>query len=113
MKPITNQDPVFLRIDSLLKEQGKKQKDLLEFLDIRKTSYSEWKSGTSKTYLSRLNDISTYLNTTPDYIVSGKEKGASIDALDEMDIKLLGLFHAVKKGNKEKVLRIMEMLVAY
>ena len=116
MKKATNSDPIFVRIDNLLSLKQKKQKELIDYLNIRKTSYSEWKSGISTTYLSYIEAISDYLETSPNYLITGNSDDtfvASVPSLDEMDMRLLSAFRPLNSPQKEKVIQVVEILASY
>ena len=50
------------KIDSILKLQGKKQKDLCDFIGVRNNRYTDWKSGRIKSYHKYLPKIAQFLN---------------------------------------------------
>ena len=47
-------DPIFLRIDELLTAQGKKQKDLINYLRMTRGTYVHWKTQKNKSYMKHL-----------------------------------------------------------
>ena len=57
---------------SLLKEQGKKQIDLTNFLGLSKNIFSEWKSERSTSYKKHLPQIAEFFDVSVDYLL-GKE----------------------------------------
>ena len=57
---------------SLLKEQGKKQIDLTNFLGLSKNIFSEWKSERSTSYKKHLPQIAEFFGVSVDYLL-GKE----------------------------------------
>ena len=42
------------KIQELLKSQGKKQKDLTDYLGLTKNAFSNWKSGDNSSYMKYL-----------------------------------------------------------
>lgn len=61
------------KICKLLSEQGKKQKDLTDYLGISKNSFTDWKSGRVKSYTKHLDKISEFLNVSVDYLLGKTE----------------------------------------
>jgi transcriptional regulator with XRE-family HTH domain len=59
----------FDRIDLLLKQKNLKQIDLTNYLGIPKTSYTDWKSGRTKSYQKYLSQIAAFFNVSADYLV--------------------------------------------
>ena len=57
------------RIKALLKEQHKTQKNLTDFLGLKKNNFSEWNAGRSESYKTRLPEIALFLNVSIDYLV--------------------------------------------
>ena len=55
-------------ISSLLAEQGKKQKDLTDYLGLDNTTFSQWKIGKSKSYRKYLKEIASFFNVSVDYL---------------------------------------------
>ena len=53
----------------LLKERGKKQKDLMEYLDISKNVFTDWKGGRNSSYLKHLPRIATFLGVSVDTLL--------------------------------------------
>lgn len=68
------------KIIDLLKSQGKKQKDLTDYLGLGKNTFTSWKSGLNNSYLKHISKIADFLNVSVDYLL-GKEKNA--DSSDE------------------------------
>ena len=64
----------FDKIDTLLKEQNKKQVDLCNYIGIGKNRYTDWKAGRVKSYVKYLPKIAEFLNVTIDYLLSDNEK---------------------------------------
>ena len=56
-------------LDELTK-QNKNQKELCDFLGIKKSNFSDWKKGKSKSYKKYLPEISKFLNVPIDYLVN-------------------------------------------
>lgn len=57
----------------MLIKTGKKQIDLTDYLKLKKSAFSNWKSGRNKSYLRYLPNIAEFFNVTVDYLL-GKEE---------------------------------------
>lgn len=71
------------KICTLLEQQGKKQKDLTDFLGISKNSFTDWKSGRIKSYTKHLPKIAEFLGVSTDYLLGVENKKASAENSDE------------------------------
>lgn len=69
----------FDRIQNLLEEQSKTQKELTDYLSINKSVYSTWKSGKSKSYSKYMIEIAKFFNTTLDYLYGIVDNSISCD----------------------------------
>ncbi len=70
------------KICELLKAQGKKQKDLTDYIGVSKNHFTDWKSGRIKSYTKYLPQISEFLNVSVDYLL-GKEEAPPASPLDD------------------------------
>ena len=66
-------DDAFARIDHLMRQQNRKNKDLNDFLGLTKSTYDGWKRGTSKSFMKYLDRIAEYMNVTPNYLLCGTD----------------------------------------
>ena len=58
------------KISLLLKQKGKSQKDLTDFLGLSKNAFSDWKAGRMESYLKRLPEIAQFLEVTVDSLLN-------------------------------------------
>lgn len=56
----------FTKIDFLLKEKGLNQNDLTNYLNVPKSSYTDWKNGRTSSYKKYLPQIAKYLDVSVD-----------------------------------------------
>ena len=111
-KGIAMEDKIFQRIDCLMKDQGKRMKDLLTYLGLSHSTYDNWKTGKSKSYLKYIEKIGEFLHVTPNYIVTGTDMMSSIpDELEAQEEELKSLFRQVTSETREYVLKIMRLNV--
>lgn len=76
------------KIKQLLKEQGKSQKDLTDYLGLKKSSFTSWNSGLNTSYKKYIDKIAEFLDVTTDYLLgqSDERKPINHDVTDD-DIK--------------------------
>lgn len=68
------------RIKKELKEQGKKQIELARFLNVKKSTLSEWLNNTNEPPLFIIPQIALFLNVTTDYLLGiENEDGSKIE----------------------------------
>lgn len=62
------------RIKSLLKEQGKTQKELTDYIGIEKSVFSDWKKGKSKSYKKYIAEIAEFFGVSTDSLLGIRER---------------------------------------
>ena len=58
-----------IRVKQELKEQGKLQKDLCEYLHVKKSTLSEWLNNNNEPPLKVVADTAVFLNVSSDYLL--------------------------------------------
>lgn len=118
------------KISTILKEQKKTQKDLMDYLGLEKSTFTTWKSSKNQSYKKYIKEIAYYLGVSADYLLDDTDD--SVQAFDEHgeplfiddevreivntlrtrpEMKIL--FSASKKATKEDIetaVRIIEAL---
>lgn len=69
------------KVSHLLKQQGKKQKDLTDYLGISSNNFTDWKAGRSNGYKKYLPQIAEFLGVGVDYLISNEETQKKNDIL--------------------------------
>lgn len=97
------------KITNLLKEQGKKQKDLTDFLGISKNAFTDWKSGRIKSYNKHLPQIAEFLDVSVDYLVGKTDKkNKTAPSEQPMSQKQQQLFDIVADLTDEELKKVIE-----
>lgn len=96
------------RISSLL--GNREQKELTEYLKLKNSAFSDWKTGKSKSYKKYLIEISEFFNVSIDYLVYGKEKNTPQLADDEWE--LVDKFRHLLERDKGLVIGYMDGIYA-
>ena len=102
-KPTHNarENPVIGRITDLLIQKGKSQKELVEHLGLRKNTYTEWKAGRMSSYRQHIDEIASFLNVSPTYLLRGAECDATITSQEQ---ELIEAYRHLSPESKEKIL---------
>lgn len=58
-----------IRVKQELKEQGKLQKDLCEYLKVNKSTLSEWLNDNNEPSMQHIVEIATFLGVSTDYLL--------------------------------------------
>ena len=93
---------VIEKIQNLLKEQGKDQKDLCQHLNLSKSTFSSWKSGVTNSYMKKLPEIAEYLGVSVEYLL-GKEKSPAGAGLKEKHWRLITAYERAEEPIKKAV----------
>lgn len=94
------------RIFELADKKFKEQKDFAMALDVSTTMISAWRTGTSKSYRTRLPQIAKVLDTTASYLLGEDEKPATV-AGDGPDPELWELLKRIPEDRMPEVERYL------
>ena len=93
---------VFRRMDTLMKQSGKMEKDLIEYLGLRVGTFTQWRRGKGYSYMLYIKEICDFFHVTPNYLFLGENIAMESDndffTSDEREI-IKGYRNA---GKKEK-----------
>ena len=81
-------DDIFMRISSEMKKQNRKQADLIRFLNLPISTYTNWRLGKSRNYCEHLLAIAEFLQVDAGWLLSGEVNEG-----------------AVRDGNEKEMLR--------
>lgn len=103
---------VILTISRLLKEQGKKQKDLTDFLGIGENRFTDWKSGRITSWNKYVPQIAEFLGVSTDYLLGISDEEPCIadngEVLTEQEKTLIQIFReTTEEGRLEMIAAIM------
>lgn len=89
---------------------NREQQELTEFLRLKKTAYTDWKSGKSKSYRKYLIEIAEFFNVSIDYLVYGKDAQTTIQLTADQQ-ELLEKYKKLSEREQGRILeRIDQML---
>jgi DNA-binding Xre family transcriptional regulator len=100
-------NPVVQRILGLIREKGKKEKDLTAFLKISSGGISKWKYDGSFVYLKYIDEICEFLDTTPNYLFWGFDEEERLTPVEE---KIVHTYRSLDDGRKKCIRDMMDYL---
>lgn len=111
-----SKSPIVARINSLLAEKGISKQEFYDACHITSATYSLWNTGKTTPRMKNLENISVYLHTTTDYLLTGlgeKEKPSTAEGegLDTLDMEALNLFRQLWPDNRKHLLEIAQSLL--
>ena len=71
------------KIKALLREQGKTQKQLMDYLGLGKTAFTGWNSGANTSYNKHIGKIAEFFNVSTDYLLGVENKNNPTANSDE------------------------------
>jgi len=99
------------RVVYLLKDNRLKQADLCKYLDIQYNVFTTWKTRGTDPPAKYIIQICAFLNVSPYYLLTGKEKSPSQNT-DEHERELLNCYRKLSDFDKGEVLGDIKRRVA-
>ena len=100
-------DPVFVRIDKLLNNQGKQQKELIDFLAMARNTYGNWKTQKNKSYMKHIDEIADFFGVSPNYLIRGEDNPNHYSSHEE---EIIRLFRKLSAENADVVYQIIKSI---
>jgi len=82
-------NPIVDRIDQLLKEHHKTQKDLTNYLGLPNGSYTRWRYENGRSYMDHIDAIADYFGVTPNYLIRAGAGEVGVETLSKEEIELI------------------------
>ena len=103
-------DPILLRIISLLKRNGHTEKDLLRSVNLKDTTFNRWKFENSKSFMQHIDKIADYLGVSIDYLVRGQEAngadGGMVGFVAE-EKEIIDTYRKLSRKRQEMILNLL------
>lgn len=102
------------RISMLLGSRN--QKELTDFLGLKKSAFTDWKLGKSNSYRKYLIEIANFFEVSIDYLVYGKEQQSKIPVeapkpqLTEDQERLLEMYELLTDLEKGEILGELKVM---
>ena len=91
------------KIISLLDKNNLKQKDLMDYLNLEKSTFSGWKAGKSSSYKKHISEIAQFFNVSTDYLLNDNEDTdnsilSNIESLPNDKVYMIPVYESVSAG---------------
>ena len=96
------------RICHILKMQKKNQKDLTDYIGLKKGTFTSWKNGSNSSYYKHIGKISEFLGVSADYLLCN-EKTVTNDG-DGLHAEVIDLFSGLPDDQKQAALSYLQYL---
>lgn len=94
-------DPIIARIVELLGRRGITEKELIQKLGMSRGTFTAWKYGKIRSYLSRINEIADILEVSPNLLLRGVDEEVNVETLSEAEIQLIKAYRSMdNKGQR-------------
>ena len=100
-------EPVLERITSLLREQGKTDKELTEYLGITNGMFSKWRHNNSRSYFKYTTKIAEFLGVTSSYLLNGSEDIMQGD-LTGQELRLLKTYRELEPDSRDTLMEVVD-----
>lgn len=94
------------RISKLLKTKKLSQKDLTDYLGLKQSAFTDWKTRKTDSYLKSIPEIAEFLNVSTDYLYFGKE---TQNDLTEEEKRLLAAYRDQSEEGKKMVRKLLDL----
>lgn len=103
------ENPEVQRIVELIREQGKKEKDLTDYLGISPGTMSKWKYDGSFVYIKHIDRICEFLDTTPNYLFFGPED--EDERMTPVEKNVIKMYRSLENEKKKFVRDMLKYLM--
>ena len=84
------------KIQTLLREQKKTQKELMDYLGLGKTAFTGWKNGSNTSYKKHIDKIAEFFGVSTDYLLGRtnvrEEENEPFDSRSASSLPLVALY---------------------
>ena len=95
---------------TLLDEQGKTQKDLIQFLGLANGVFTTWRYHGVKSYMKYIDEISDFFGTEPGYILYGETEAVNLRSLTTAEIELIECYRKADAEKQDVILKTARWL---
>lgn len=110
---------IMAKIQELLVENKKTQKELSFYLGLKPQAFSEWKANRNTSYMKRLPEIARFFGVSLDVFFDDpapaeqqKKPALNEDELDEQEREILTLLRGVPEDKRAETERAVMALIA-
>ena len=107
---VSSESAILARITELLLQKGISQKQLLAQIGLQKGSYTEWKANRSNSYLKYIDQIATFLGTSPTYLLRGDSESEEKAVETNYSSELFEIFQRISTEKKSRLIEFARSL---
>lgn len=99
------------KIIVLLKEQGKKQIELCEYIGVKKNAFTSWKRGANSSYKKHIDKIAEFLGVSTDYLLGIKKENSPSseeNGLSDSQKEIIALFDSAPPELQAAALAVLK-----
>ena len=100
-------DPIIHRIIRILGERGISEKELVERLGMSRGTFTTWKYGRIKSYMSHINEIAEILDVSPNLLLRGEDEEVNVETLSEAEIRLIKGYRAANSSGQRHIVELI------
>lgn len=88
------------KIIFLLDKNNLKQQDLMDYLNLEKSTFSGWKSGKTTSYKKHISEIANFFNVSTDYLLNDEVDSipSNIEPLPNEKVHMIPIYENVSAG---------------
>ena len=101
-----SESPILSRITELLIQKGISQKQLLEQLGLKTGMYTVWKANQSDSYLKYIDQIATFLETSPTYLLRGEHEPNDVPPEADSPCELMQIYRRLNPQQQKQLVDI-------
>lgn len=105
------EDPVLNRVLDLLREKGRTEKEMAQYLEISITSFTGWKYRESKTFMKHVGSMAEYLDVSVNYLLYGKDEEINEETLSASEINLVRRFRRMNPEQRACIVQTSKCFV--
>ncbi len=104
------EDPILDRIECALKAQKKTKKELLRYLGLQETNFTNWKYKNSKAYMKHIDKIALFLGVTTNYLLHGNTSSEESMNLTDDERKLISKYRLLDAHKRDTIMDLVLMI---
>lgn len=97
------EDPIITRIVELLGRRGITEKELIQKLGMSRGTFTSWKYGKVRSYLSHINEIADILEVSPNLLLRGVDEEVNIETLSEAEVQLIKAYRSMDNSGQRLI----------
>ena len=94
-----------------MKIKGVRQVDLANYLGLSKTSITQWKAHSSKSYMKYLDELAEYFDVTKDDLIHADKSNIYASHLSQTEQELVNNFRLLTKEKQSLISQLVKVSI--